>query len=129
MGEHKGFWFYTIGQRQGIGLSGGPWYVVAKDSAKNHVIISRNYDSIDQAKQGMVVKDMHLLSCDTLPNRELDVKFRHGPQMHKANVEVKKGEVVITLKEQSSQGIAVGQFAVLYDGEICLGGGVIDEVF
>jgi hypothetical protein len=42
-GEHKGFWFHTIGQRQGLGLSGGPWYVQSKDTDNNIVYITRNY--------------------------------------------------------------------------------------
>src|SRR3990167_3405102 len=43
LATHKGFWFYTIGQRQGLGLSGGPWYVVAKNPMNNTVFISRDY--------------------------------------------------------------------------------------
>jgi tRNA-5-taurinomethyluridine 2-sulfurtransferase len=43
MGTHEGYWFYTIGQRQGLGLAGGPWYVVAKDISTNTIFISRNY--------------------------------------------------------------------------------------
>jgi len=43
VGAHKGFWFHTVGQRQGLGLGGGPWYVVAKDSGRNLVYISRRY--------------------------------------------------------------------------------------
>lgn len=129
VGEHNGFWFYTIGQRQGIGLSGGPWYVVAKDPDKNQIIISRNYDQIEQAKQGMIVKKMNWLSSKLIGSHKLEVKFRHGPQIHKAQVEVLNDSVKITLKEKSSQGIAIGQFAVLYCEDICLGGGIIDEVF
>ncbi len=45
LGEHRGFWFYTIGQRQGLGLSGGPWYVVCKDSSQNCLYLSRNYNN------------------------------------------------------------------------------------
>ena len=43
LGNHKGFWYHTIGQRQGSGLAGGPWYVMAKDPVKNIVYFSRNY--------------------------------------------------------------------------------------
>ena len=129
VGDHNGFWFYTIGQRQGIGLSAGPWYVVSKNPDKNQVIISRNYEQIEQAKQGMVVQKMNWLSSEPTEFGNIEVKFRHGPKIHKAQVEIVGGAVKITLQEKSSQGIAVGQFAVLYRGEICLGGGIIDEVF
>ena len=40
LGEHQGFWFYTIGQRHGLGLSGGPWYVDSKDTERNIIYIS-----------------------------------------------------------------------------------------
>lgn len=129
VGEHNGFWFYTIGQRQGIGLSGGPWYVVNKDPEANQVMISKQYNQLDQAKSGMIVTDMNWFSGEVSDKTELEVKFRHGPKIHKTQIEIKNGAVIITLEEQSSQGIAVGQFAVLYDGEVCLGGGIIDEVF
>jgi len=129
IGEHAGFWFYTVGQRQGIGLSGGPWYVVAKNPSHNQVIISRTYEQVEEAKTGMRVRSMNWFAGELPQQTDLEVKFRHGPKTYKTQIEIKNDVVEITLKEQSSQGIAVGQFAVLYDGEICLGGGIIDEVF
>ncbi|GJP55240.1 hypothetical protein CLOM_g14211, partial [Closterium sp. NIES-68] len=51
LGTHRGFWFFTIGQRQGIKLSGGPWYVVAKDTATNTVFVSRNYHSPNKSRR------------------------------------------------------------------------------
>ena len=43
LGNHRGFWFYTSGHRQGLRLLGGPWYVVEKDTKNNVVFVSRNY--------------------------------------------------------------------------------------
>ena len=48
LGNHRGFWFYTSGHRQGLRLLGGPWYVVEKDTKNNVVFVSRNYYSIDK---------------------------------------------------------------------------------
>lgn len=130
LGQHEGFWFYTIGQRQGLGLSGGPWYVVSKDPVKNTVFISRNYTEVALYKSGMKVTVFHWISGIPLQKHELDVRFRHGPAVHAAIVHVQNdGSVKIMLKEESKQGIATGQFAVLYDGDICLGGGIIDQAF
>ena len=59
LGTHQGFWFYTIGQRQGIGLSGGPWYVVSKDVQKNIVYISNKYREVSEHKHGMIVSNFN----------------------------------------------------------------------
>ena len=126
---HQGFYYYTIGQRQGIGLSGGPWYVVAKDPSKNIVFISKNYHSLDRHKKGVIVKSMNWISGTPSSKQNLTMKFRHGASIHDVSVKYQSDATIITLKQESSQGIAAGQFAVLYDGDICLGGGVIDEAF
>ena len=130
LGQHNGFWFYTIGQRQGLGLSGGPWYVVSKDPVKNNVFISRNYTEIDTYKSGMKVGIFHWINTVLTGRHELDVRFRHGPAVHPAVVTIHDdGSVTIELKQESKQGIATGQFAVLYNGDVCLGGGIIDQAF
>ena len=129
VGKHDGYWFYTIGQRHGIGLSGGPWYVAAKDVRKNIVFISKQYREVTMYKKGMMVEDF-LCNQNVLPlSSELDVRFRHGPIVNPCNVEKTESGLKITLKAEVTQGIASGQFAVLYDGDICLGGGVIKQAF
>ena len=130
VGEHEGFWFYTIGQRQGIGLSGGPWYVVAKDTEKNIVFISKKYEEVSEYKAGMVVSHFNWINESIRNQRseyELDVRFRHGALVHPAIVTIEQDKMRIMLKQESKQGIAVGQFAVLYEGDVCLGGGFIEQ--
>lgn len=127
LGTHEGFWFFTIGQRQGLGLSGGPWYVVSKDADRNIVYISKTYNDVAQHKSGMLVSDMNWNQGVACSKIDLDVRFRHGPTVHPAVVKPQGPMLKIILKEESKQGIAVGQFAVLYDGDVCLGGGVIQE--
>lgn len=127
VGKHEGFWYYTIGQRQGIKLSGGPWYVVAKDSEKNIVFISRNYQEVQESKKGMITSGFNLISGNR-HNQELEVRFRHGPVLHQAHIDLlENGNVKIVLHQEATQGIAQGQFAVLYEKNICLGGGVIEQ--
>jgi tRNA-5-taurinomethyluridine 2-sulfurtransferase len=125
IGTHDGFWFYTIGQRQGLGLAGGPWYVAAKDPKENIVYISRNYYSDDKARDTFHVSDFNwFLSAVTEP-RQLKVKMRHGPNMHEAELSPEEnGRYAVKLKKRD-QGIAPGQFAVFYEGSVCVGGGVI----
>lgn len=129
VGQHQGFWYYTIGQRQGIKLSGGPWYVVAKDTAKNVVFISKHYQDAAESKSGVVVHDMNVIAQDFSTTSELHLKFRHGADIHPVTVVRDNGNWIITLHQESKQGIATGQFAVLYDGDQCLGGGIIDKAF
>ena len=50
IGTHRGVWFHTIGQRSGLGLSGGPWYVCAKNTDANIVYITRDYYSVDKER-------------------------------------------------------------------------------
>ena len=125
MGEHDGFWYYTIGQRQGIGLSGGPWYVVGKDVQKNIVYISKTYHAEDKVRDtfDVAIKNWTL---GFEPNLEgLDVKIRHGAMRYPCQI-TKNSDMSLNIKiNQQDQGIAPGQFAVFYKGQECLGGGVI----
>lgn len=124
-GTHNGFWYYTIGQRQGIGLSHGPWYVVAKDTKKNIVYISATYYSEDKERNSFEIQELNWLSGKPAHLENVEVKLRHGANRHACSVEIRDdATALITLKERD-QGIASGQFAVLYDGDRCLGGGVI----
>lgn len=127
LGEHKGFWFYTRGQRQGIGLSGGPWYVVDKDTAQNVVYISKNYYSPEKERTHLVVGSLNWFAPVAPADGELSVKLRHGPHKHLCTIQkVDNGHYNVVLAEQD-QGIAPGQFAVFYRDDVCLGSGVIQE--
>jgi tRNA (5-methylaminomethyl-2-thiouridylate)-methyltransferase len=130
LGEHDGFWYFTIGQRRGIHLSGGPWYVVGKDTERNIVFISNAYRSLETARDTFEVEDVNWISgvsnAECGMRREgLYVKIRHGAKMYGCAVrETENGRLEVKLDEPDT-GIAPGQFAVFYDGEYCLGGGVI----
>ena len=125
LGTHKGFWFHTIGQRQGSGLAGGPWYVVSKDIQNNVVFISRNYYSEDKKRNTFRVSNCNWLSGIAPTKTDLQVKIRHGKHIyHCTLVQLSETEWQVTLA-QDDQGIAAGQFAVFYDGEHCLGAGII----
>lgn len=125
LGEHDGFWYFTVGQRRGIRLSGGPWFVVKKDPATNEVFISHAAHHELTARDTFVVGSVNWISGERPVQQELQVKIRHGAKMYEATVEcVEGGKMNVTLKEKDP-GVAEGQFAVFYDGAVCLGGGVI----
>ena len=131
LGEHQGYWFHTIGQRRGLGLSGGPWYVVKKNVPQNVVYVSRGYDTERQYGRTLRLDEMHFISGNPWPGNDgpVDILFknRHTPLMLPARfIHVQDREWVIE-SSADVQGIAPGQFAVVYDatGHLCYGSGVI----
>lgn len=127
LGVHEGFWFYTIGQRQGIRLAGGPWYVVAKDTEQNHVFISRHYYTPDKKRNSFIISDVHWIAGYEPENTVLLVKLRHGVRVYQGAIRSHgNGEYLVCL-DVHDQGIAPGQFAVFYYNGECLGGGTIKE--
>jgi len=125
MSEHNGFWYYTIGQRRGIGLPHGPWYVVDKDTQANIVYVSRNYYAADKKRDTFDIIDCNWITGHPPRDRTVQVKMRHGPERHEGCCDyVADGRYRITLADRD-QGIAPGQFAVLYRGDECIGAGRI----
>ncbi len=128
LGSHKGYWYYTIGQRQGLGLADGPWYVVKKDIDSNTVFISRMYYASDKARDSF-----YLTACNWITQPpttgNLKVKVRHGAKMYQCTLIPKEADVYQVLLAEHDQGLAEGQFAALYDGDVCLGSGIITNTF
>lgn len=126
LGKHKGFWYHTIGQRQGSGLAGGPWYVVTKDTDKNCVYVSRNYYANDKRRDTFEVASCNWIAGK--PNKEaLKVKMRHGKQLHDCIVTLLPNDRAHVHLMADDQGIAPGQFAVFYDDQVCCGAGIITK--
>jgi tRNA-specific 2-thiouridylase len=133
IGEHKGYWFHTIGQRKGLGLSGGPWYVVRKNVRDNVIYVSNGYDTALQYGRLIPVTEMHWITEDpflTLADGEslkISFKNRHTPHFMNAEMRRDDGDGFVIETEEDVQGIAPGQFAIVYtpDQELCLGSGMI----
>lgn len=135
LGTHQGYWFHTIGQRKGLGLSGGPWFVVDKDIPHNVIYVSRGYDVATQYGTIIETITMDWITEDawTLTETPLEdplavtFKIRHTPDFTTGRVyRLPSGGYRIE-SDAPIQGIAPGQYAVLYDPthQLCYGSGAI----
>ena len=124
LGRHPGYWFFTVGQRRGLGLAGGPWYVVAKDVAANEVHVAHRDRLADWRRDRFQVPVPHWIGAPPAGGR-LEVRIRHGERRLPCRVSITAGGAVAIELDRPDAGVAPGQFAVLYDGEVCLGGGAI----
>lgn len=179
LGQHRGYWFHTIGQRQGLGLGGGPWYVVKKEIESNVVYVTQKAHIEAASRRSFEVTRIHWIAgapvahaplCGPpaggapvamapVPLRlgtehrlgtefrhgtelrlgtklrhgtelRLGTKLRHGPEVRPCTIgplgdgPPEEDRLRVEL-DAPDPGVAPGQFAVFYDGEICLGGGMI----
>lgn len=125
LGEHRGYWFHTIGQRQGLGLGNGPWYVIGKDVEENVVYVAHGEDGSSRGRSSFTVCEPSWLARPA-PSGRYTIKLRHGPALLPCRMEwIGEGRMRIDLDEPDD-GIAPGQFAVFYSGDECLGGARIE---
>ncbi|MDR2691507.1 MAG: tRNA 2-thiouridine(34) synthase MnmA [Dysgonamonadaceae bacterium] len=130
LGEHKGFWFYTIGQRKGLYLSGGPWFVIRKDVRQNIIYVSCGYNTEPQYGKTVNLQEFHFITEDPWGDfpgeKEIAFKIRHTPEFTFGTVR-RIGDIYRIESEDKIQGIAAGQFGVIYDTacRICIGSGII----
>ena len=128
LGRHKGYWFHTVGQRKGLGLSGGPWYVIKKDIEANIVWASRGFEVAAAYGNEFNVNDFHFITANPWTDQPVDITFkiRHTPDFTSGTVE-KTDSGYRILSSEPLQGIAPGQFGVIYDKDhrICIGSGEI----
>jgi tRNA-specific 2-thiouridylase len=119
-----------VGQRKGLGLSGGPWYVIRKDVEANIVWASKGFEVETQFGNQFKMRDFHFITdnpwIDKTEEIDISFKIRHTPEFTKGKVLITPSGVEIFSSEKL-QGIAPGQFGVIYDanGEICIGSGEI----
>lgn len=143
IGEHKGLWFYTIGQRKGLGFGGGPWFVVKKNLKRNILFVSHGYDPERVYKDSLVMNDFHFITANPFEDdmfnplitdgeqgREMKVTFkiRHTPDCLTGRLCSSADGAWLLLADKKIHGVAPGQFCVVYDDKhhLCLGSGEID---
>ncbi|MEK7580026.1 MAG: tRNA 2-thiouridine(34) synthase MnmA [Patescibacteria group bacterium] len=125
LGKHQGLHFYTIGQRKGINLPNGPYFVKGFDIKKNILIATNKPKELLQKK--VFLSSFNFISA-ALPNKAINVqaKIRYRQSLESAILyPVKLGKLKIVFKK-SQRAITPGQFCVFYNKNVCLGGGVIN---
>ena len=135
IGNHDGLMYYTIGQRKGLGIGGiqgystDPWFVVGKNLEENVLYVEQGIDNEYLYSDFCIVKDLNWINETPVVGKEYQAKFRYRE---------KDNSVVITLLEDNLmhvkfnhpvRAVTPGQACVIYDNEICMGGGIINEVF
>jgi len=130
LGKHKGYWFHTIGQRKGLGLSGGPWFCIKKDIENNVIYASRGYNPESQYGRTVHLQGFEFITKnpwgDFSDEKNITFKIRHTPEF--THGKLRKTSDIYTIESDAKiQGIASGQFGVIYDEDsrLCLGSGVI----
>ena len=136
IGEHSGLMYYTIGQRQGLGIGGlkhaseKPWFVVSKDLAENVLLVAQGHDHPALFHTHCIIHDLHWIN-------ELDItlpfictgKIRYRQQDQHCTITHIENTTATIHFDQPQRAITSGQALVFYAGEVCLGGGTIEIAF
>ena len=127
VGEHQGLAFYTIGQRQGLGIGGlknrpeRPWYVAAKDIEANELVVT-------QDESALLGSELIADSLNWISTRRPEVcaaRIRHRQRLQSCRVEYRDNDTIRVRFDTPQRAITPGQYVALYEGNECLGGGRI----
>lgn len=130
-GKHDGLMYYTLGQRQGLGIGGAgdPWFVVGKNIKENILYVEQGYSNDYLYSDGLIASDVNWIHPDTVEGTfTCTAKFRYRQKDSNVTVALlENGNVKVDFAEEE-RAITPGQAVVFYDGDVCLGGGTIDEI-
>jgi tRNA-specific 2-thiouridylase len=129
-GRHEGVMYYTLGQRQGLGIGGAgePWYVVDKDIAHNILYVAQGEDHPALFSDGLRARELHWVA-GTAPRAPFAcaAKVRYRQTEQACTITALDGDGAQVEFKAAQRAVTPGQSIVFYDGEVCLGGGVIDR--
>lgn len=131
VGRHDGLMYYTLGQRRGLGIggrgTGDPWFVIGKDLEKNVLLVEQG-ETDRLLSSALLASNPNWISGKE-PGKSFDctAKFRYRQSDQAVHVDLENDLVRVTFDEKQ-RAVTPGQWVVFYDGEVCLGGAVIDEI-
>ena len=133
IGRHDGLMYYTLGQRRGFNIGGrvgyeqARWYVVDKDMEANKLVVSCG-EGEELLGRGVICGEFNWITPLSLAVFKCTCKFRYRQEEQAVSVEILSDGKIKIIAEELQRALTPGQYAVLYDGEYCLGGGVIEEI-
>jgi tRNA (5-methylaminomethyl-2-thiouridylate)-methyltransferase len=133
VGTHDGVCFYTLGQRQGLGIGGvkgaqeEPWYIIGKDIGKNILYVAQGHDHPLLYSRGLTATGLHWIAGEP-PRAPFDcaAKIRYRQTDQACRIEFDSDRCTVTFFEPQ-RAVTPGQFVVFYDNNICLGGAIIES--
>ncbi|HEX8978809.1 MAG TPA: tRNA 2-thiouridine(34) synthase MnmA [Parasulfuritortus sp.] len=132
VGEHQGLMYYTLGQRQGLGIGGlkwaeegVPWFVAGKDMARNELIVVQGHDHPLLLSKTLVAADLSWVGAAPEADRRYTAKTRYRQQDAGCTVEALADGRLELQFDEAQWAVTPGQSVVMYDGQVCLGGGII----
>ncbi|MEB8432067.1 tRNA 2-thiouridine(34) synthase MnmA [Cocleimonas sp. KMM 6892] len=137
IGEHQGLMYYTLGQRQGLGIGGlktsseAPWFVVDKDLSNNKLIAAQGHNHELLLKQQLKASQLHWVSGKAPSETfkcKAKIRYRQEEQACTVMIDDSDTDKCIVCFEEKQRAMTPGQSIVFYDENICLGGGIIDEI-
>jgi tRNA (5-methylaminomethyl-2-thiouridylate)-methyltransferase len=134
IGEHDGLMYYTIGQRKGLGIggvgTGEPWFVAEKDLDHNILYVAQGERNPVLYSYALEASDLSWVSGSELGlTFPCTAKFRYRQPDQDVKVYIKPGNTAIVVFDKPQKSITSGQAVVFYNGEVCLGGGIIQKAF
>jgi tRNA-specific 2-thiouridylase len=131
-GKHEGLMYHTIGQRHGLGIggSGEPWFAIGKDLKRNILYVGQGFHHEKLYSESIIADNVSWVSNREKPGEfTCTAKFRYRQEDHKVTVQLMDDHKVKVIFDEPIRAVTPGQAVVFYNGDECLGGGTIDEVY
>jgi len=134
LGNHNGLMYFTIGQRKGLGIGGQqdaeetPWYVADKDLARNVLIVAQGHNHPRLFHNTLECRRLHWIDAHVPSNdKDYSAKIRYRQQDQKCHIEFLSNDHLKVVFNEAQRAITPGQSIVFYNGDTCLGGGIIES--
>ncbi|MCQ2802155.1 MAG: tRNA 2-thiouridine(34) synthase MnmA [Bacilli bacterium] len=135
LGTHDGVMYYTIGQRKGLGIGGisheeaKGWFIAKKDVKNNILYVASGSESAYLFSDKCSVKNVNFISIKPKDGAHINAKFRYRQCDNPVTIKFINDDEVELIFDKPYKSVTPGQATVFYDGDVCLGGGLIDKTF